>query len=200
MAELCEHCNLELDEDGNCTFCAKEDTDITHVEGLKVTEPTGSLEKKDLPRTKPIQLKSAMLKKREKEIFLDDLEDIPELNPEDIKIDFDKIDSSTLFEDDFDDGLDSITTKILPQTRKPRNENRPRRELTEAPLDPAFESRGVFTLRDRFKGSVEETSMVSYRTKGSFISKKGQSLVLFVALAIIFIIIIALWVAGFLEF
>jgi hypothetical protein len=128
MSEFCDKCNSKLDEKGNCPECGgSSGREVQHIVGGKVT---GDLEvqKKDMPRTRPVQPKGDIGKPDTAEPSLDELEDVPELSPEDIKIDFDKIDTSTLFDEDFDD-VGNISAKILPQRQRPREERAQQREL-----------------------------------------------------------------------
>ncbi|UCH90208.1 MAG: hypothetical protein JSV49_06105 [Thermoplasmata archaeon] len=197
MSSTCVDCDSELDGDGNCPICDKVDskeTEIKHVEGAKVTDKMDRLDKKEIPRTRPVRPRSHLT-----DSTSDEMEDVPELTPEDIKIDFDKIDSSLLFEEDFEDETEKVSIKILPQTQKPSETKIRHREVREGPLDP-IRSREVYSFRDRVRGTVADTVRVSYRTKGNVMSKKGQALVLVVAMTVILIIIIALKLFGFLDF
>jgi hypothetical protein len=120
-----------------------------------------------------------------------------DLSPEDIEIDFDKIDTSTLFDDDFEEK--EVAVKILPQSKKPSQISRKIEDTGEPP--PTDLRKGdVFGVRDSVDGKVETRGGVAIRTKPSVVKKKGSSLVLLIALAIIFLIIISLWLTGFLDF
>ena len=181
MPQVCENCGKDLDDYGLCPSCD--------------TGP--AIDLSDLPKTKPVESDSPDHEVKSDEPELDDMEDIPELSPEDIKIDFDKIDTSTLFDDEFEEK--EISSKMLPVMQK-KDSTTPKREIKERPVDQSLERRAVFGIQDRVKGSVEETRDVSYRTKGSMVKKKGTGLVIFIALSIIFLIIVALWLTGFLNF
>jgi hypothetical protein len=170
------------------------------VEGSKVNSTGLDKDNEDIPRTKPVEPDRDALKSMEAmESSTEDLDDVPELSAEDMQIDFDKIDASTLFDDEFEDDS-KISSKMLPQLRKPLETKREERKITEAPSEEALRTKDVFAVPDKVDGKVDSLSGVSYRTKASVVKKKGQSLVLILALAIILIIIIALWITGFLSF
>jgi hypothetical protein len=205
MADICKECGLRLDEFGNCPFCSMDLGSDTGSTKTAEKKKSGSKKKKedkaaaDLPRTKPIAPETSGPEPEtgsDKEDGLEvELDDGPELSPEDIEIDYSKLDASTLFDDEFEEK----TSRMLPQVGKPSQVVK-KAKPKAVPLDPSLGKRTVFGVKDKKGGDVKDTVEVSYRTKGNVISKKGQSLVLLVALIIIFIIIIGLRMFGFLDF
>lgn len=208
MPEQCNTCFTNLDIDGNCPLCdidkprPTRDTqppsksgDVKHIEGKKPSYDHSDLDGRDLPRTKPIKPSSEDLDMIMDKPPEDDLDEVQELSPDDLKIDFDKLDTSTLFDDEFEDK--EISSKMMPVMQKPPEVKIREKEIREAPSEASLRQREVLAIRDRASGQLEG---VSYRTKGSMVKKKGQGIVLLIALAIIFIIIFALWITGFLEF
>ena len=177
---------------GKCPECDS----IKHVDGAKADDD--ELDTNGLRRTRPVKTKMDALRSSTGDDDPEDLEDEIELDPENLTIDFDKVDSSLLFEDDFEE--EEVTSKMLPATMRPKETTIKHREVTEAPSEQALRKKDVYALPSLNDGEVQESKTMSYRTKASMAKRKGSSLVMLIALAIILIIIISLWLAGFLEF
>ena len=206
MTARCKVCLSDLKNGGICPVCGHDpgkdqeyeaEQDIKHVRGSPMKDKTGEMDLKTIPRTHPVKVDMEKVRTTLDEKEAEDEDDI-ELSPEDIEIDFNKIDTSTLFDEDFEDK--KITSKMLPQRVVPKDRVRKERVFTEKPSEEALRQRDVYAVPDLRDGEVETSKGVAIRTKGSMVKKRGSSLVIFLALAIIFIIIISLWLFGFLDF
>lgn len=214
MTEVCKTCNTVLDENGSCPICglgpgskpardSNLDDRIKHVNGSKPGSGSSDFDRSQLERTRPVRsnLESirSTLKESDKE-GPEDIDDVKELSPEDIQIDFNKIDSSSLFDDDFDDEPKAISSKMLPVVQKHKETQIKTRVMLEPRPTDNLSKRDLYAMPDRAAAQAENSKEVSYRTKGSVVKKKGQSIVILMAMTIILIIIIALYLTGFLQF
>lgn len=193
MPETCDVCASILDEYGKCKKCDS----IKHIDGAVPNDEPGA-DVDILKRTRPVRGNLELLKNTPAEDDNQISDDEEEIDPENLKIDFDKVDSSLLFDEDLED--EKITSKMLPLSQKPKDTVKKPREIKEAPSEEALRRKEVYGLRDIGDGDIQESKAVSYRTKVSMTKRKGSSLVLIIALVIILIIIISLWLFGFLDF
>ena len=205
MEARCKLCLSKLEDGSICPVCGHDASkdkesdgrkDIKHVEGTSIKEGTGDMDLRSMPRTHPVKMDMKKVRTTLDENGPED-DDI-ELSPEDLEIDFNKIDTSTLFDEDFEENRS--TSKMLPHRVVPKDRVRKERIFTEKPSEEALRKRDVYAVPDLEDGEVETSKGVAIRTKGSLVKKRGSSLVVFLALAIIFIIIISLWLFGFLDF
>jgi hypothetical protein len=192
LSESCNVCGSALDDNGKCPECDS----IIHVDGSRPEDD--DFDTDGMKRTRPVKTKMDALRTSIDGDTHDDIDDEIELDPDKLKIDFDKIDTSLLFDDDLEE--DKVTSKMLPQRMKPKETIIKSREITEAPSEEALRKREVYALPSINDNEVQDSKTISYRSKASMVKRKGSSLVMLIALAIILIIIISLWLAGFLEF